>query len=361
MGQCIFVGQGIEMTAGSLVQELGMRQIIALGERNLAFERTGDPQGTPVFLLHGTPGSASGPKPRSIALHRLGVQLISYDRPGFGASDRQEHRSVRDAAHDVAAIADHLGLERFAVVGRSGGGPHALACAAVLPERVTRLAALVSLAPPDAPDLDWYSGMNSGNVDEYESADRDQRALLDTLDSWVKPSHSAARDLLNSLLPQLSDSDRRVIGDVALRRLLLTTYADGLRLGATGWIDDVLAFRKPWGIDLGAIAAPVLFWHGQDDQFSPVEHSRWLAANVPGSRLVIQPRSGHFGAVEVLPDILNWLTGDGDTQLSPATLWPEAAGEVQPWNVVELSSAGSLRRARADQSRDTPATPRVAP
>lgn len=329
----------------------------------MAFEETGDPQGSPVFLLHGTPGSASGPKPRSIALHHLGVHLISYDRPGYGGSDRQENRCVRDAAADVAAIADHLGLDRFAVVGRSGGGPHALACAAVLGERVTRMAALVSVAPADAPDLDWYGGMNSGNAREYASADSDERALLDTLDSWVKPSDNAALDLLKSLLPQLCRFDRRVIEDVAMRRLLLETYAEGLRRGANGWIDDVRAFRKPWDVDLAEVNCPALFWHGEDDQFSPVEHSRWLAAHVRRARLVIQERSGHFGALEVLPDILSWLTADGDTHLAltPATSWPEAAPAMDAGNVVELSSAGSLRRVRADQSRGTPANRFVAP
>ncbi|GAB3901332.1 hypothetical protein GCM10027612_64540 [Microbispora bryophytorum subsp. camponoti] len=117
-------------------------------ERRLAVAQRGKIHGgRPVFLLHGTPGSRIGPLPREGLLYRLGVRLITYDRPGYGGSDRHEGRSVGDVAADVAAIADHLGLDRFAVVGRSGGGPHALACAALIPHRVTRAAVLVGLAP----------------------------------------------------------------------------------------------------------------------------------------------------------------------------------------------------------------------
>ena len=124
----------------------------------------------PIFLLHGTPGSRLGPHPRSSVLHRLGVQLIAFDRPGYGESDRMAGRQVADVAADVLAIADAYGLDRFAVVGRSGGGPHALACAALLPERVTRAAVLVGLAPHGAAGLDWFDGMAESNVTEFTAA-----------------------------------------------------------------------------------------------------------------------------------------------------------------------------------------------
>ena len=127
--------------------------------RQLSTQTYGDPDGKPVFLLHGTPGSRIGPHPRGTVLHRLGVRLIAFDRPGYGDSDRFEGRRVADAATDVLAIADAFDLDKFAVVGRSGGGPHALACAAKLPDRLTRAAVLVGLAPPVADGLDWYEGM----------------------------------------------------------------------------------------------------------------------------------------------------------------------------------------------------------
>lgn len=121
--------------------------------RTVAVETFGNPAGKPVFLLHGTPGSRFGPTPRSSVLYHLGVHLIATDRPGYGGSDRLMGRQVVHAAADVQAVADHLGLDRFAVVGRSGGAPHALACGALLPDRVHRVAALVSLAP--GPPRGW--------------------------------------------------------------------------------------------------------------------------------------------------------------------------------------------------------------
>ena len=118
-------------------------------------------------MLHGTPGSRVGPFPRGRGLYELGVRLISFDRPGYGGSDRLISRRVADVVPDVTAIADALDLGRFAVLGRSGGGPHALACAALLPERMTRAGVLVSLAPWAAEGLDWYAGMADSNVREY--------------------------------------------------------------------------------------------------------------------------------------------------------------------------------------------------
>ena len=138
--------------------------------RRLSTQVSGDPDGRPVFLLHGTPGSRLGPHPRSAVLHRLGVRLISFDRPGYGGSDRLAGRRVADAAADVLAIADAYGLEKFSVVGRSGGGPHALACAALLPERTTKAAVLVGLAPHGADGLDWFDGMAQSNVIEFTAA-----------------------------------------------------------------------------------------------------------------------------------------------------------------------------------------------
>lgn len=278
--------------------------------RQLAVDVTGAPDGYPVFLLHGTPGSRNGPKPRGIVLYRLGLQLICYDRPGYGGSDRNEGRTVRDAAGDVATIADKMGFDRFAVVGRSGGGPHALACAAVTPERVSSTAVLVSLAPSDAVGLDWYYGMNRQNVREYGTADVDVPALLTDLTSCAEQARRDPRRFIGLIESGLSEPDERVVGDVALRRLLLDTYTEALRQGADGWIDDVLAFRKPWEIELTKITSRVLLWHGEDDRFSPVNHTRWLGHHIPQAQVEVQSGIGHFGAVEVLPEILSWIADD---------------------------------------------------
>ena len=135
--------------------------------RTLMYESWGAPDGEPVFLFHGTPGSRVGPHPRPSVLYRLGIRLICHDRPGYGGSDPLPGRSVAHAAEDVAAIADHLGLDRFAVVGRSGGAPHALACAALLPKQVTRVAVLVPLAPRHADGLPARAGQQPPGFDDH--------------------------------------------------------------------------------------------------------------------------------------------------------------------------------------------------
>jgi pimeloyl-ACP methyl ester carboxylesterase len=132
-------------------------------------------------MLHGTPGSRVGPSPKGRVLYELGVRLISYDRPGYGGSDRMASRLVADVAADVVAIADHLEVGRFAVIGRSGGGPHALACAAMLPERVTRAGVLVSIAPQGAEGLDWFAGMAESNIREYTTAAAEPETLIEEL------------------------------------------------------------------------------------------------------------------------------------------------------------------------------------
>ena len=201
--------------------------------------------GAPVFLLHGTPGSRNGPRPRASVLYRLGIQLICYDRPGYGGSERRRGRHVKDAAEDVRAIADELDLDTFGVVGRSGGGPHALACAAMLPDRVERTAVLVGLAPPDAEGLDWYDGMAESNVEEYTRADRAPDMFAAALDRRGAEIRHNPESMLGALASDLSRPDSRVVGDIAMRALLTDTYTEALKNGAAGWIDDVLALRQP--------------------------------------------------------------------------------------------------------------------
>jgi pimeloyl-ACP methyl ester carboxylesterase len=293
---------------------------VGVGSRVLAVDISGDPAGEPVFLLHGTPGSKSGPRPRDSVLYRLGVRLISYDRPGYGGSQRHEKRIVADAATDVAAIADHLGLRRFAVVGRSGGGPHALACAALLPKLVTRAAVLVGIAPQSENLEDWVDGMTSANVRDHIEADRDFAKLVERLRLRADRTLADPESFLRALREQMTGPDQRVVDDVVMQKLLTESYIEALRDGPYGWIDDVYAFSENWGFDVESIDRPVLLWHGVDDNFSPVGHSRWLAAKLPRAEKRFKTDSAHFGAMGVLPEVLAWLMeADGET---PATHEP---------------------------------------
>jgi len=283
------------------------REVRLPGDRLLSVELSGDPHGLPVFLHHGTPGSGHGPKPRDFVLYGLGVHLISYSRPGYGGSTRSPGRSVADAAHDVERIADDLGLGRFAVLGRSGGGPHALACAALLPERITRAAALVSVAPADAIGLDWYGHMVDSNVAAYQAAGEDASRLSERLRLRADRVRSDPSYLIEQLRAEMAPADLNIVDDVAIRRLLLLTYTEALAHGPHGWIDDVLALRGNWGFRPERIRVPVRLWHGADDQFAPVSHTRWLAEHIPDATIEVQHGVAHFGALQVIPHLLSWL------------------------------------------------------
>jgi pimeloyl-ACP methyl ester carboxylesterase len=281
--------------------------VCAADGRRLSVKITGHPEGSPVFLLHGTPGSRLGPHPRGMVLYRLGVRLISFDRPGYGRSDRQPGRRVADVAADVAVIADTFGIGQFAVAGRSGGGPHALACAALLPHRVTRAAVLVGLAPPSADGLDWLAGMAASNIVHYTTAAAGEDALV----SWLGPAAAAIRadpgELLVRLRGELADPDRQIVADPGIRALLMESYAEALRASAYGWVDDTLAFLARWGFSLASVTIPVLVWHGEKDVFSPVSHAVWLATKMSGASVIVQSGAAHFSAFGVLPDVLRWL------------------------------------------------------
>lgn len=290
----------------------------------LAVQCWGDPEGRPVVLMHGMPGSRLGPRPRSIVLERMGIWLISYDRPGYGLSKRQPGRTVAQAATDVERIAEHLDLGKFAIVGRSGGGPHALACAAQLEKRVDRVALLVSFAPPDASGLNWNDGMARVNVDDYADVDGSmaaapagQVAETASLRARAEEIRRDPENLVRHLLPELTPADRRFVEDRAMRNLLIQTYAEAVRRGPGGWIDDAIALRTPWDFKFNDVKCPVLLWHGGDDRFAPAAHTRWIADQLRDGKdtpeeqeqiqVWIEREAAHFAAFEIFPEVLSWL------------------------------------------------------
>jgi len=287
-----------------------MTQVVPYSDgRRLSVESLGDPEGKPVFLLHGTPGGRNGPRPRGVRLYRLGIRLISYDRPGYPDSDRDSGRTVASAAENVKIIADYFGIDRFSVVGRSGGAPHALACAALLPDRVIGAAALGSLAPYDAEGLDWTAGMTKSNVQTYRCAAKDPDALRAMLREQAKRVGKGSQGLLNALWPEMDNDDKEVMGDIALRRIIANVHVEALRDNSIdGWVDDVIALSRPWGFEPAKITVPVKLWGGRHDVFSPVGHTYWLAERINGAEVEIAESKAHFTAVEILPKILAWVT-----------------------------------------------------
>ncbi|GAA3253192.1 alpha/beta fold hydrolase [Nonomuraea helvata] len=284
------------------------RIVVAPDGRRLAVEERGKPDGTPVFYLHGTPGSRLGPSPRAQVLYRLGVRLITFDRPGYGLSDRMPNRTVASIAADVAAIADALEVDGFSVVGRSGGAPHALACAALLPERTRRAAALVSLAPHSAEGLDWFAGMAESNVFEYLVARAGPHLAATRLASLASQIRADPESKVLSIGQEGGRADRRIVSDHGLRRMMVRNFTEALRHSADGWVDDVLAFSSDWGFDPAVIRVPTLVWHGENDVFAPVGHARWLGRRIPNATVCIQRGLAHLDALSVLPRVLPWLT-----------------------------------------------------
>jgi pimeloyl-ACP methyl ester carboxylesterase len=273
----------------------------------LAVDVSGDPDGVPVVHFHGMPGSRSGPRPRSSVLYRQGIKLISYDRPGYGDSTRKAGRSVADSAKDVAAIAEYFKLDRLAVAGRSGGGPHALAAIALLPDLVLCAAVFVSLAPADAPGLDWFNGMTDTNVMEYLIAGDDDPRLAERLRLRADQAVRDPDTLVGQLRDDMTGPDRRAVNDVTMLRLLREAYRQAFRSGSDGWADDVIALRRPWGFHVGQITRPVRLWHGENDNFAPVSHARWLERKIPSAQMYVQAGTAHFGAVEALTEAFPWV------------------------------------------------------
>jgi len=270
-------------------------QVEVPGGRTVHVYDSADPSdsGRPVvFWHHGTPQSGRLPPPASA---RHAARFVSYDRPGYGTSDPQPARDVAAVAGDVDAVADALGIGRFAVLGASGGGPHALACAAVLGDRVQAVGCLASIAPFDAAGLDWYAGMAASGVAEFTAASR------------------GATDLVAHLTRDASDDlDEFAPADMAVfagpyGEWLVTSSTEGLSTGLTGAVEDDLALVEPWGFDPATIETPVLLVQGGADRFVPPSHAEGLAATSPRADLRLMPEDGHISVFARMEDTIAWL------------------------------------------------------
>ena len=274
----------------------------------LAIEEAGDPNGRPVLVHHGTPNSRHFYQPNTIDAAVRGLRLISYDRPGYGGSTPQPGRSVADCAADVRAICAELGLARLAMWGISGGGPHVLACAALLPDLVTAVASLASLAPMDAEGLDFFAGMGELNAEDFRLFVRDREAAQAKLESDRQAILAASpAEMIDGLRSLVSPADAAVLKD-ALADYLLYCDHEGLGPGGQGWWDDSVAHASPWGFELSAISVPVLLMHGRQDKFVPFGHGQWLAGRIPGVEARLFDHDGHLTLfANRVPEVHAWL------------------------------------------------------
>ncbi|MGZ4597974.1 MAG: alpha/beta fold hydrolase [Actinomycetes bacterium] len=284
--------------------------------RTLQVTEAGDPSGVPVVVHHGAPGSSLlDPAWHSDAVAR-GLRLISYARPGYGTSSRHRGRVVADAAADVAALADALGIARFLSWGVSGGGPHVLATAALLPERVVAAASLASAAPFDAEGLDFYAGMGQGNIDEFgivvECGEDGIRPLAEQ--QAAQMSGATREQMVEAMAPHLTEVDARELSG-PIGATLHAAFADGLAVSVDGWIDDDLAFVQPWGFAPAAIGVPVLLWQGRQDAMVPFGHGEWLAKQIPGVDARLTEAAGPLTLLtRRIPEVHQWLRDQWDAR-----------------------------------------------
>jgi pimeloyl-ACP methyl ester carboxylesterase len=278
-----------------------LRTTTAPDGRTIGFAEWGDRDGTPVFSLHGTPGSRLGRVPDEDALRAAGLHVITYDRAGYGVSDRHPGRTVVDNVADVAAIADAIGIERFYITGGSGGGPHSMAVAARVPDRVIAAEASVSPVPYDLDGFDFFAGMDPENIKEFSWALDGEQTLhreLTRIAAQILQRVEAGRseDALGDF--ELDPSDRAVLGRDDMKQMFAEMFRHAFVNGVWGWVDDDLAMLKPWGFDISEITVPITIRYGSKDVLVPAAHGDWLAAHVPNAKVFVAGDAGHLSGPE---------------------------------------------------------------
>ncbi|MBY8881482.1 alpha/beta fold hydrolase [Actinacidiphila acidipaludis] len=262
--------------------------------RALEYLVAGPADGTPLVLHNGTPSAALFFEPMVEAAHRHGLRLVAYSRPGYALSTPQPGRKVAAVAADVAALLDELGADRFLTAGWSGGGPHALACAALLPGRCLGAATIAGVAPYLADGLDWLSGMGAENIEEFAAAGAGEAPLTAFLEAQVPVLAEVEGAQIAAALGDLvSEVDRRALTDT-FADYTAALFRASVSAGVAGWRDDDLAFVSDWGFDLGGVKTPVSLWQGAEDRMVPFAHGRWLAGRLPLATAHLEPDEGHL-------------------------------------------------------------------
>jgi pimeloyl-ACP methyl ester carboxylesterase len=260
--------------------------------------------GRPLVLHHGTPGVAMTLGPVVEVAARHGLRFVTHSRPGYSNSTPQPGRRVADVAADVAALLDALGADDCVTLGWSGGGPHALACAALLPDRCRAAAIIAGVAPYDAEGLDWLAGMGEENVAEFGAAATGK----DALDAFLAEAGAGLADVQPGNIIAAFGDLLSAVDQAALRAGLADYLAASCRAavsrGYDGWRDDDLAFLADWGVDLASIRIPVSIWQGDQDRMVPREHGRWLGEHVPGATTQLVPGEGHLSLISNIDAIV---------------------------------------------------------
>jgi pimeloyl-ACP methyl ester carboxylesterase len=268
------------------------RQVVLGDGRRLAYNVYGDPGGRPILYLHGFPGSRLEAGLTNAAAYRLGLRVVAPDRPGMGRSDPLAGRRITDWPADVAQLADALGWERFAILGVSGGSPYALACAAGLGERVSRLAVVAGMGPPDAPqgtrDMRWF-----GRLELWLA--RFWPAAAAILFRWaVRATLADPQSAPGWVDGRLPEADRQTLMRPEIARLFRDSVRESVRQGVADHLAEMRLLGQPWGFRLDGIATPVRLWHGEADITVPVTMGRYVASRLSRCWATYYPGEGHF-------------------------------------------------------------------
>jgi pimeloyl-ACP methyl ester carboxylesterase len=274
--------------------------------RKICILEAGQPEGIPVLVLRGTPQSKLLYRGWVEDAQSRGIRLIGHERPGYGSSTVQRGRKVADAAHDVAAIARELGLNRLLIWGVSGGGPHALACAALLPDLVAAAAVIASPAPYSAEGLDYFAGTSETNIALTRAALKSREACAQCVeaDDLLRATPETLAQALHSLLCPAD----AVVSAADFADFVVRSVQEGCGKSRDGWIDDEMALVMPWGFELSQIRIPILLMHGGQDLMVPISHAKWLADKIPRVETRLQPDDGHISlSVRRIPEVHAWL------------------------------------------------------
>jgi pimeloyl-ACP methyl ester carboxylesterase len=280
--------------------------------RSIGVAEYGDPDGDAVFWFHGTPGGRRQipPRAREFATAR-NVRLIGVERPGVGRSTPHLHQNVAGGAGDIEQVADRLNIDRFGLVGLSGGGPYVLACAHGLPERVVAGAVLGGVAPVRGDEA--VSGgplaLAARMSPLLEAFHQPLGHLFWASIFALRPLASQAFDLFIGAMPE---GDREVMSRPEMKQMFIDDLLPASRSGLHAPIYDMVLFSRPWGFSLRDIRVPIRFWHGDADPFVPLDHGEHQARLVPDSDLKVRPREGHMGSLDAAEEILDAILG----------LWP---------------------------------------
>jgi pimeloyl-ACP methyl ester carboxylesterase len=296
--------------------------VVGRPRRRLGFAEFGPADGRPFFWLHGTPGARRQiPQAARVLAEELGLRIVGVDRPGVGGSTPYRYVSLLDFVTDLTRVGDHLGLERFGVIGLSGGGPYALAACYALPDRVTVGGVLGGVAPArgdDAPPGGFVGRM--APLGPLSTVTVLPQSLGLTAFLWVlRPVFSQLYELYARIAPE---GDQKVFARPEVKAMFIDDILNGTRRVVAAPVLDFLLFARPWGFSVRDITVPVRWWHGDADNIVPLGHGQHMVSLIPDAELYVRPGESHLGAFGAAEEVLTTLLAVWDKRDSVNTAGP---------------------------------------